>query len=420
MQFLVEWQDDAVNVALEERATVADFRLLLGLANVCSHTRGDRVIDHLTIPLYALAEGLAHEWWRLFGARDQGVSLVDYRAGYAVPDIRMRFDGAAFEISAHQRVYLNPDLRFWEGPSEVMSRSDAEERLGGFIELVLDRLVEHGSNETSAALRWARIQASRQDADDAAFCEAAGALGVDPYQIDDAVADTIERASGMFEGESLTELLAGAQTADRKRLMDWVERVERRAPDRSLVADLRAIAEQVAVENRSRGDLRSWAVGYRCARAFRRAVATTGATEFRTFRQLAEILGASGSFDLAPQVDGIRLLRTDGDDGAHIHLRAHGSSEEAHASHLFTFARGVGDVVCFPDPGRAPVNDLRSAYRQAAGRAFAAEFLAPVNEVMSMRRDGRDAVSIAERFAVSTVVIERQIENASRVEEACA
>jgi len=61
-------------------------------------------------------------------------------------------------------------------------------------------------------------------------------------------------------------------------------------------------------------------------------------------------------------------------------------------------ARHSGDVVCFPGSEGAPVNELRSAYRQATGRASAAEFVAPVTEVLSMREDGRDMVSIAERL----------------------
>jgi Zn-dependent peptidase ImmA (M78 family) len=63
---------------------------------------------------------------------------------------------------------------------------------------------------------------------------------------------------------------------------------------------------------------------------------------------------------------------------------------------------------------------LHSACRQAAGRAFAAEFLAPIDEIRSMREDGRDAVSIAEEFAVSTTVIERQVKNTERILAACA
>src|SRR3546814_4832171 len=97
-------------------------------------------------------------------------------------------------------------------------------------------------------------------------------------------------------------------------------------------------------------------------------------------------------------------------------MREHGGSADARASHLFTFARAVGDAVCFPGTRRAPVNDLHSAFRQATGRAFAAELLAPARQVGAMREEGRDFVSIAEWFGVSTTAIERQWENRDRIE----
>ena len=66
------------------------------------------------------------------------------------------------------------------------------------------------------------------------------------------------------------------------------------------------------------------------------------------------------------------------------------------------------------------MNDLREACRQAYARAFAAEFLAPVDEILSMRRDGYDVRSIADEFGVSTETVERQEENAGRIRRACA
>lgn len=96
-------------------------------------------------------------------------------------------------------------------------------------------------------------------------------------------------------------------------------------------------------------------------------------------------------------------------------MREHGTSSYARASHLFTFARAVGDAVCFPPETRSPVNELHAAHRQAAGRAFAAELLAPIDEVRSMHEDGRDSVSIADDFGVSTAMIDRQWENRDRI-----
>jgi hypothetical protein len=419
LRYSVDWQDDAINAAPEERAAVADLRLWLNEQNVCMHLRGSKPFDHITISLYALAEGLAHDWWTLFGGRDYCHSLINYRSGYAVPDIRLSHDGGRFEISSSQLVYANPDIRFWSGPVEVMTRGGAEAQLTEFIECVLDRLTSRAVENTSASLRWSRVKASREDPEEAAFCEAAGALRLDPYQLDEAATRSIELASGLFEGEPLTEFLAGARAMDRFALIDWVEGVERRATDKSRVADLHHVATEVAARVPDRVHEEGWARGYRRARALRKLLGFDQTRRFDTFQHLAEAVGASPRYELAPSAFGIRLLRSHVGEEAHLHMRTHGRSNEAEASHLFTFARGIGDVVCFPAPERVPVNDLHAAYRQATGRAFAAEFLAPVNEILSMQADGRDAVAIAETFAVSAEVIERQIENAQRIEAAC-
>ena len=414
----VDWQDDAINAAPEERATVADLRLWLNDQNVCLHLRGQDARDHVTIPLCSLAEGLALDWWTLFGARDHALSLIQYRSGFAVPDIRLTFDGAAFEIAAEQRIYTNPDVRFWAGSSEVMTRSDAEDQLSTFIEIVLDRLRSRGVTSSTAALRWARVKASREDPDEASFCEAAGALRLDPYQIDEAAAQAIEQGAELFEGEALTEFLAGAGPANAPRLIEWATAVERRPRGQSVIEGLQQHAAAIAAATPEPVGEESWARGYRRARALRRDMGFDQTRRFSSFVQLSRAMGATAHFADAPAAYGIHLLRSHAGDEAHLHMRPHGKSEEARASQMFAFARGVGDVICFPAPQRAPVNGLRSAFRQAAGRAFAAEFLAPVTEIMSMQHDGRDIIAIAEEFAVSTLVIERQIENAARIEVA--
>jgi hypothetical protein len=102
-----------------------------------------------------------------------------------------------------------------------------------------------------------------------------------------------------------------------------------------------------------------------------------------------------------------------------LHLRSRDAGS-AQAEQLFSLARGVGDVACFPEPDIAPVNDLLHAYRQSCGRAFAAELLAPIHEVCAMWEDGRDRVTIADEFGVSELVIEHQLENKTRIEQACA
>ena len=418
MKHSIEWQEDAVNAAPEERATVANLRLCLNGQNVTKHMLNDHIGDYVTVALYGLAAGLTHDWWSIFGARDWEVSLRKYRTGYLLPDIRLQFDGAVFEVSAHQFVYVDPDLRFWGGTSEVLSRADGEAWLTDLIGTILARLEAKGVGETSAALRWQRIQSSMLSTE-REFCEAAGALGLDPYHIADDAADFIERAQQTFERETLVEFVSGSENVDHNRLIDWVDRMMRRRGFNYRLANLRPLVDGIAKEVSADPGRQAWAMGYRCARALRKSLDLKQHYRFGSFQDLARLLGAPKNYNLAPKVDGISARRRETAHGIAVHIRNHGDSESAKATHLFTLARAIGDAACFPQAEAAPINRLRNAYRQAAGRAFAAEFLAPIDEIHAMKEDERDEYSIANEFGVSPTVIEHQVENEGRIALAC-
>lgn len=421
MRISADWQDHALNAAPEEAATVADVKLFVADRNVTQHLLARRVSDEITIPLYTIAEVLAYTWWSIFGARDREVSIADHCSGLQIPDIRLSFDGVSARClvsTARQAADERRSIRYIVSAEELLDRADAERRLIHLIDTVLRRLNDRDLPETSAAVRWKRVLESRADPDEAAFCEAAGALGRDPYQIDDADALLIEQSAALFSGEALLEFLAGIGANGRERRrpdqLTWMEAAEARSSDLARVPRLSAVARSLDVDRAL--PRRAWAHGYRRARDFRREIDLGGSGRVWTVAELAQRLDASRAFAPAPTVNGLRALRSDHGGDVHIHLRETGREE----ANLFGFARACGDVVCFPAPGRSVINDLQSAYRQAAGRAFAAEFLAPIDEIRSMQADGYDRLAMAGERGVSTGVIDRQIENAGRIDEACA
>ena len=418
MRYSVEWQDEAENAALEERATVADLRLEVGGINATQYLFDGVLRDHVTVALYGLVHGLVHDWWSIFGSRDRDIHLSAHRSGYILPDIRVRFDGEFFEIEAHQCTYQSLDVRFWGGLSESMSRQEGEAVLTNLVERVLSRLSDRGHAGTAAALRWKRVQASRISSE-AAFCEAAGALGLDPYAVDEETADFIEQAERLFEPGALVDFVAGAARVKQRALLEWVDAMRRHRGSRYSLAELRVIVDGLADRALRVGE-QAWAVGYRRASEIRHALGLPKTHSFHSFQDIARLFGAARSYTLAPRVDGIRALRSERDDGTQIHLRNQGHSAEAQAAHLFAMARGIGDAACFPSLALTPINDLRTAHRQAAGRAFAAEFLAPIDEIQSMLDDRFDVATIANHFSVSAAVIGRQMQNKDRIAAACA
>ena len=245
--------------------------------------------------------------------------------------------------------------------------------------------------------------------------KAAGGLGLDPYDVSDDDAALIEESATLFDGEPLLEFLAGLRVpAVGRDALDWIRRSENRPRHKSRLPALDRVRE--AVPNSSGADSdRPWARGYRCARAARRRLDLSRNDRFPSVSALTKRLGAP-NFGTAPFVPGIHALVRSDDGGTQVHLRRAGNGARA----LFALGRAMGDAIANPPAGRSAINDLHNAPRQACGRAFAAEFLAPVDEVLSMRGDGLDTDSIADAFGVSTEVVEHQTENAGRIRQACA
>lgn len=419
MKHSIEWHDDAPNAVPEERASVADLRLWLNGQNVTTHISSNKIYDHVTVAVFGLVNSLVHDWWTIFGSRDREFSLRRYRTGYVLPDVRFHFDGAVFEVSAHQSAYVDPDLRFLGGTQEVLSREQGEAWLSSLITETLNRLSSSGFPSNSAALRWERVQNSCRS-EDRYFCEAAGSMGLDPYNITDKFAGFIESAEHIFDNEPLVEFVNDAANVDQLRLIGWVERMMNIKGHQYRLADLRPIVDQMNTSVPRLPDEQAWAVGYRRARAMRRALGLKQAHKFGSFRDLAEKLGSSRHYNVAPKVNGINALRREGIHGINVHIRNHGDGDYAPSMHLFALARAVGDAACFPAKEAAPINRLQRAYRQAAGRAFAAEFLAPIDEIKSMRADDKDEYTIANAFGVSPNAVYRQLENEARIAQACA
>lgn len=435
MRFEVDWQADGANAAEEERATVADLRIFVGDDNVCAYEqprrRGKerstadrrvnvRRVDHVTVSVYPLAEEIALNWWCLFGSREGELRLLDGRGGYVLPDVRLAFDGAELVVRCLPATYENPDVRFTHRGDSRLTRAGAESALTDFLQSVAARLAAAEVQDSGLQLRWKRVLASREDAEESAFCEAAGALGLDPYHIADTDAEFIVDAGALFSGDPLAELLSGlaanGSRASGHDVLAWLREAEARPESLTQLPGLQDLRDAMADVRQFAQDESPWAAGYRCARAVRRRM-HIGYGERLDVPTLAERLEGAQFAD-APPVSGVRAIVETRAEATHVHLPAI-RSRYGKESKLFAFCRALGDAVANPPVERSAVNDLHNAARQATGRAFAAEFLTPIDEVLSMQDDGKNLSEIAEDFGVSKTVVERQLQNQQRIQAAC-
>src|SRR5262245_2601922 len=98
------------NATPEEAATVARLRILVGGKNAAdARVRGRGSVDHIVVPAYPLAEGLAYKWWTLAYGRGRTTNLRSMRAGFALPDILITGIGNGLvDVRCAPYVYRNP------------------------------------------------------------------------------------------------------------------------------------------------------------------------------------------------------------------------------------------------------------------------------------------------------------------------
>jgi hypothetical protein len=330
------------------------------------------------------------------------------------------FDGTTFQVSAKKFTYQNPHLRFVQEPFETMTRQEAEEGLSDFVRQVVQRLEDAGVADAEVSKCWSRVAQSREDPEEAAFCEVAGALGVDPYSIQEIDALFIEEAGELFSGEYLIEFMADLRTGKdnnvgRDVVLDGIRRVLDEPPQSSLLPELYDAAHQIRYAVGRRPGERIWAASYRAARAFREVIGIDGGVTQQSPVTVAAKLGSS-NFGPVDSLSGVDAVVSSTNKDVHVYLSKLGGQP----AESFAFARAIGSAICFPDARLSVVNELHGAERQAAGRAFAAEFLAPVEMVMEMHSSGVEINDISKVFNVSPTVIDLQMENRNRIQIACS
>src|SRR5436309_1103723 len=80
------------------------------------------------------------------------------------------------------------------------------------------------------------------------LCLAAGALGLDPYSLDDKDARLIEQSATIFKGEQLREFLSAIQVSSAETALGWIEREEDRLGSRIALPNLKTVADRVRNE----------------------------------------------------------------------------------------------------------------------------------------------------------------------------
>ncbi len=433
MKFEVEWLDAPGVKDRVLAATWARLRISAGDVNVTEllHLASDTRRSSVYGPVFPLVEWIVENWWHLVhepspisplkGGREapgwlrpwvQRHNLIVAREGMALPDTAIVRDGDEvvvrcfpdFDTSEHQRV------QFVGSGQARVPVAEFEKMVAEFVNSTLQRLVEKiGDDEDVRRLSeaWQEIQSA--DSGEQRLCRYLALLGADPYdpeEATDTLVEQIENLSETVPDVLLNDLLESVQPATIGLAAAWLERSRTELTIGSAEHTYPTIAYGWASSAHQ--------TGYQVARQVRAELLGVDPDEPIEDLQsiLVEILGWDShpirKAEALPSVNG--LLGLSKESSKLVLLNPGGKSG---SSERFLLARGVFFAVAdMVDQGRL----LTSAAtpHQRAGKAFAAELLAPAS-ALAKEASGvvpqDDVLELSEKYGVSAWLIQYQLEN---------
>ena len=365
---------------------------------------------HVVVPLLHVAEWLVSNWWHLWyelpAVDDQRPEfesrhvLARAGEGLVLPKLEIISDAERAHLRWSRWKPKRSAARFvTEGQADV-SREALESEFRALIEAVLERAGSlSGGTENYESLKtaWEAINSLGQA--EVQLAQAATLLGENPFDIDDSVARQIvafwEATPPSIREEVLASSSAEALSSVGKWLNDSLARLE------ESYDGIRWSAVRDATSAHQPGPPR-----------------TRGHALANGVRILLEPRGGRFDFDQSgalgvPVLESIPPCRhIQGLVGSFNPACVAGPSDEAGKKYLQ--ARALGDYMAHVEPVPGILSSLATD-RQAHSRAFADQFLVPVDSIRA-RLEGRQLneeaiVELCTEFGVSGDLVRRQIHN---------
>lgn len=421
-----EWIDAPGVVSPELAATWASLSIRFDGETV-THIADERVRsvrDSIEVATYPLARWIVRNWFfllyhsrplqlarpqRRFEGRSHRLDRTEWMLhhnlrsvgeGFVWPDLSLVSgygDGHA-DWWSDATTRLGAQVRYLTAGTASVGSENYESALRNFIEATIIRLEDQGIVGFPLAEEWQAIL--DLDAEEREFCAVAARLGLDAFEVSDDVAEVVAKVGTELEMTLLDDFLEAAQPEHLSDDIRWIN-LAAQAVDSQIVAK-----EQLPAVEPADPKLPPAQRGLIEAVRVRALLGISPEERVDPFRWLAvaeienpdESLvglgGLSSSKAAVLATNGLQRVSSGRRFAAARALREFAASNESHF--LVTTSRLPG---------------------QQVNRAFAAEFLAPVNGIDAALPGGRDSVSweiveeIAQQFEVSPIVVSHQIED---------
>ncbi len=412
-----------------ERRTWCALRIRVGgrtVTRMWDKTLGEER-SFLYLPAFPIAQWLVENWWTLLNEPSPTAELPrpssnhlawirrhclrSAESGLLLPALYLFNDGRGIGVewqADDPDVFKNMPGEFRDPGVDHLEKGPTEDILGEFVSEILGR-IEGLNDERVDQLKenWRAIRTS--DVEETSFCVVAGRLGVDPYdpsRVPDELAAFVEQAISDPELPLARDLTEAAQPDSVASQWSWVQQTRARWRLGPMTTQAPVIAD-VAERTPSRQ-------GYRLAATVRPRAGLAPSDPVHSVEDLAHTV--AGVPFRAPEQNhvpgsGVRAAVGWNEDREIVVAGPHPRRE---SSLRFLAARGLYHALFGCERSERLITDAFT-WDQQVSRAFAAELLAPQAALTArtgVRADRSLIEELAGDFGASTMVIEKQLENA--------
>jgi hypothetical protein len=385
----------------------------------------------LYLPVFPIAVWIVQNWWSLLNelcgwetvpraAVDAAQSMWLKRhclrsadSSVMLPALYIFHDGYALRaewFSDPQDSMPNMLGEFVDSGAGWLDSGVTQDSLAQFIDQVLDRVTALDDVRVQDIREhWRAIQAA--DAEEQAFCTLAGRMGIDPYdsnEMTDELAQFLEQTVTSSEDLLVRDLTEVARPQSIVQQWSWLS---------SVGTDLQLDSNPVELPfNLPPRESLAPQFGYKLARLVRTAAGVSLESPLNSVESTArDVFGREMRIEDRNHVPGHGILAIIGRSKRNGDIVAAGPQPPREDSQRFLNSRSIYHALVTTGESRRLVTDSFS-WDQKASRAFAAELIAPqralVARLTGFRADSAKIESLSREFNASTIVIEKQLENA--------
>ena len=383
--------------------------------------RAKSVRDSVFLSSYPLALWFASSWWRLcWEPKPKEVPSVNWYMshemhgaghGYLWPPLRFESDGEEITITCTpSHAESKESIRYLNDCHESIPVSEFREVVELFIQTVLARLEAIGVMETDLHTLWREVKSEQADSRITLFRKMEALLGFDPDEVSESIASALQRLPIQAGEAAAIEITAACSQQDPTLILGGIEETTH---SHGILCDFSGITELRKINLPHPIGTPPWDQGRNLARAVRNALNIGGAVSNQILSDVAgltvqNLIGGDAPMARMP----LSLAIRKGDDHREVNLLFR--SKHRHGRR-FGLSRWMIDLLVASDQDRwLPATGSKMA-RQKMQRAFAAEFLAPIDalqDFLGADRTDEDRIDeAAEYFDVSSQTVWNQLTN---------